>query len=79
MSNAYVQSVVNSSHPLRRNSILNLWKTVFVEEMKKVFGLASHKGLVAMPSYRSYWSTDLLYQNEFFKSIISRNKFQSIM
>ena len=78
-SNSYAESVINSSRPLRRNSILNLWKPITIEEIKKFFGLVFHMGLVAMPTYRSYWSKDRLYQNELFKSVMSRDRFQSIM
>lgn len=78
-SNAYADRVINSSRPLRRNSILNTWNNVTLEEMRQFLGLIFHMGLVAMPSYRCYWSTDRLYKNELFKSVMSRNRFQSIM
>ena len=58
---------------------MNTWKDVTLEEMKQFFGLVFHMGIVAMPSYRSYWSKDRLYSNELFKSVMSRNRFQSIM
>ncbi|XP_057292564.1 piggyBac transposable element-derived protein 4-like [Hydractinia symbiolongicarpus] len=78
-SNAYADRVINSSRPLRRNSILKTWNNVTLEEMRQFLGLIFHIGLVAMPSYRCYCSTDRLYKNELFKSKMSRNRFQSIM
>ena len=78
-SNYYAAGVINTSRPLRRSSVLNTWKDVTLEEMKQFFGLVFHMGNVAMPSYRSYWSKDRLYSNELFKSVMSRNRFQSIM
>ena len=36
-------------------------------------------GLVAMPTYRSYWLQDWLYKNEFFPSVMARDRFTSIM
>ena len=36
-------------------------------------------GLVAMPTYKSYWSQDRLYKNELFKSVMTRDRFTSIM
>ena len=78
-SNYYAAPVINTSRPLRRSSVLNTWKDVTFEETKQFFGLVFHMGIVAMPSYRSYWSKDRLYSNKLFKSVMSRNWFQSIM
>ena len=36
-------------------------------------------GFLAVPSNRSYWSTDRLYKNELFKSVISRDRCLTIM
>ena len=78
-SNDYALQVINSSHPLCRKSVLNKWKEVTLLEMKKFFGLVFHMGLVAMPSYRAYWSRSRLYKNDMFPSVMSRERFQSIM
>ena len=78
-SNYYAARVINTSRPLRRSSVLNTWKDATLEEMKQFFGLVFHMGIVAMPPYCSYWSKDRLYSNELFKSVMSRNRFQSIM
>ena len=78
-SNDYVLQVINSSRPLRRKSVLNKWKEVTLLEMKKFFGLVFHMGLVAMPSYRAYWSRSRLDKNDMFPSVMSRERFQSIM
>ena len=70
--------VSNSSRALRR-SVLNSWKNVTVTEMKQFIGLIFHMGLVAIPTYMSYWSTDRLYKNELFKSVMTRDRVTSIM
>ena len=36
-------------------------------------------GLVAIPTYKSYWSTNRLYKNKLFKSVMTRDRFTSIM
>ena len=78
-SNDYALQVINLSHPLCCKSVLNKWKEVTLLEMKKFFGLVFHLGLVAMPSYRAYWSRSRLYKNDMFPSVMSRERFQSIM
>ena len=59
--------------------MLNEWKDVTAEEMKKFFGVILHMGLVAMPSYKCYWSTSRFYKNEFFSSVMSRARFEAIL
>ena len=36
-------------------------------------------GLISLPSYKKYWSNDLLYKNEHFSSTMSRELFESIL
>ena len=52
-TNVYAQRVINSSRPLRRRSVLNEWRNVTEEEIKKFLGLILHIGLVSMPMYVS--------------------------
>lgn len=52
---------------------------VTADEMRKFVGLILHMGLVSLPSYDLYWSTNRLYKNTFFSSVMSREKFQAIM
>ena len=47
--------------------------------MKQFLGLVLHMGLVSMQTYKSYWSQDRLYQNELFKSVMTRDRFTSVM
>ena len=42
-------------------------------------GLVLHMRLVAMPTYKFCWSQDWLYKNELFKSVMTRDRFRSIM
>ena len=79
-SNEYARRVIDSSHPLCSKSVLNKWKEVILSEMKKFFGLVFHMGLTGMPSYRAYWSKmSRFYKNDIFSSVMSQERFQSIM
>ena len=78
-TNVYAQRVINSSRPLRRRSVLNEWRNVTEEEIKKFLGLILHMGLVSMPTYCEYWSKSRLYSNELFPSVMPRERFQVIM
>ena len=77
--NAYAQKVINSSQPLRWKSVLNTWKDVAVAEMKQFQGLVLYIGPAATPTCKSYWSQNLLYKNELFKSVMTGDRLASIM
>ena len=47
--------------------------------MKKFIGLIFSMGLISLPSYKMYWSKDLLYKNEQFPSVMSRERFEFIL
>ena len=47
--------------------------------MKHFLGLVLHMGFFPMRTYKSYWSQDRLYQNELFKSVMTRDRFTSLM
>ena len=62
-TNQYAQKSINSVRPLRRRSVWNSWTVVDADEIKKIIGLLFSMGLVSLPSYNKYWSTDVLYKN----------------
>ena len=70
---------IDSAGPLRRRSIWKKWRQVSKDEMRKFIGLVLHMGLVSMPTYKHYWKKDKLFQNNFFPSVMSRERFQLIM
>ena len=78
-TNEYADRVINASRPLRRRSSWNNWKNVDVDEMKKFIGIIFSMGIIALPSYKKYWSTDILYKNEHFPSVFSRERFETIL
>lgn len=75
----YAQKLINSSQPLRHRPMWNSWKDVNSNEMKKFIGLIFSMGLISLPSYKKYWSTDVLYKNEHFSSTMPRERFESIL
>ena len=71
-TNEYADKVIKASRPLRRRSTWNNWMNVDVDEMKKFFGIISSISIIALPAYKKYSSTDILYKNEHFPSGLSR-------
>ena len=78
-TNQYAETVINSSRPLRRRSRLDDWNPVDVPEMKKFVGVLLMMGVVRLPSYQKYWSTDPFYNNKFASSAMTRDRFLSIL
>ena len=78
-TNQYAQKSINSVRTLRRRSFWNSWADVDADEMNKFIGLLFSMGLVSLPSYKKYWSTDVLYMNENFATTMSRERFKSIL
>ena len=64
---------------MRRRSLWNSWKDVNSDEMKRFIGPIFSMGLISLPSYKKYWSNDLLHMNEHFSSTMSRERFESIL
>ena len=61
------------------NSHRRRWEPVTVEEIKKFLGLWIAMGLIKLPAYHLYWSTDNLYYLSFFRSVMSRDRFFDIL
>ena len=47
--------------------------------MKKFVGITFSMGIIALPAYKKYWSTDILYENEHFPSVLNRERFETIL
>ena len=58
------------------NNIARKYGNVTVKDFLR---LVLHMGLVPMQTYKSYWSQDRLYQNKLFKSVMTRDRFTSVM
>ena len=77
-TNEYAEKTINASRPLRRISNLADWKGVTVDEMRKFIGIVFAMGIPSLPSYKKYWSRDLIYKNHFFRNVMSREHFERI-
>ena len=75
-TNEYANRVINANRPLQHRST---WTDVNVPDMKKFIGLIFSMGLVLLPSYKKYWSKDLLHKNKHFPSVMNRERFESIL
>ncbi|XP_064601226.1 piggyBac transposable element-derived protein 4-like [Liolophura sinensis] len=78
-TNRYAAAEINKQRPLRRHSRLNDWRDTNAVEMKKFLALLLHMGPVSLPTIEHYWSTNNLYKNTLFGSIMSRNRFQLLL
>ncbi|KAE9522962.1 hypothetical protein AGLY_016593 [Aphis glycines] len=58
---------------------LNKWYDTNVTEIKQLFGILIWTGLVALPSYKLYWSTFNVFSTINFGLIMSRNRFEILM
>lgn len=78
-TNRYAAAEINKERPLRRHSRLNDWRDTNAVEMRKFLALLLHMGPVSLPTIEHYWSTNNLYKNTLFGSIMSRNRFQLLL
>uniref|UniRef100_S4P9J6 PiggyBac transposable element-derived protein 4 n=2 Tax=Pararge aegeria TaxID=116150 RepID=S4P9J6_9NEOP len=62
-----------------RNSRLSKWNDCDAAEMKKFLGLLIWMGLKKLPKISDYWSTDVLYENNVAKRVMSRNRFELLL
>ena len=56
-----------------------IWFDTCVEEMQAFFGVIIAMGVVRMPEFDDYWSTDPIFRNSWFSSIFSRDRFKQIL
>ena len=78
-TNVYASQTINQNGRVRRSSRMKAWTPTNVEEMKLFLGLLLHMGPFTLPCINLYWSTDILYQNTLWSSVMSRNKFQLLL
>ena len=78
-TNEYTDKVINAFRLLQRRYTWNNWKIVDVDEMKKFIGIIFSMGIITLPAYKKYWSTNILYKNEHFPSAVSRERFKKII
>ena len=67
-----------SSWSRRRKSVLNTWNDVTITKMKQSLGLVWNMGLLPY-QHTSFSPQDWLYKNKLFRSLMTRDRFTSIM
>lgn len=69
-TNLYAEQVRASSQ-----GRIRVIKPVSIYELMTFIGLVIAMGVVCLPDYRDYWSTDPLFSNIWFRSVMSRDRF----
>lgn len=78
-TNLYAAQEIDKHGPVRRSSRLSKWKETDISEMKVFWGLLLHMGPCSLPSIEHYWSKSIFYNPTFWRSIMSRNRFQLLL
>lgn len=77
-TNLYANQEINRLQ-VTRSSRLKAWKETDHFEMRRFLGLLLHMGPNQSPKISSLWSQDPMYRNDFYKNVMSRNRFQLIL
>ncbi|GFY54331.1 piggyBac transposable element-derived protein 4 [Trichonephila inaurata madagascariensis] len=78
-TNLYASQEINKQRPLRKVSRLSTWTDTNVPEMKVFLGLLLKMGPCNLPTIQHYWNTSEFYNFPFWRSFMSRNRFQLIL
>ena len=68
----------NPKDSLPPHSLARSWKNVDLPEMRAFLGILLYMGMVKLPTYKSYWSTDALMGMKGFRHIMSRDRWTVI-
>lgn len=75
-TNLYPAQEIAKHKQIKKSKRVSQWKDVSAAEMKVFIGLVLQMGPCSFPSIEHYWSTNKLYNVMFWRSRMSRNKFQ---
>lgn len=78
-TNKYAIAVIEAKGQLRPSSRLIAWSETNKTELKIFFGLLLHMGEFSLPSIEHYWRENELYSTSFWRSRMSRNRFQILL
>lgn len=81
-TNRYAKSIIDKlrrSNQLKANSIWAKWTTVKLHEVYQFFSIILHMCVVKKFKIRDYWSTEKLISTSYASSIMSRDRFASIL
>lgn len=81
-TNKYAKSIIDKkrrNNSLKKNSIWGKWTTVKLHEIYLFFSIILHMCVVKKVKLRDYWSTDKFLSNVYAASVMSRDRFMSIL
>lgn len=78
-TNLYAAQEIAKHKQIKKSKRILQWKDVNAAEMKVFIGLVLQMGPYSFPSIEHYWSTNKLYNVMFWRSHVSRNKFQLLL
>lgn len=78
-TNLYASQVITNEADVRRKSRLHNWLPTDNNEIKKVFGLLSYRGIVKMPNIQAYWSREDTYKNSMAPKVMARSRFELLL
>ena len=70
---------VLQSQTVTRKSLLSKWSPTNRDEISKFFGIMISMGIVNMPSMECYWSKKKMYNYDFVRNNISKDRFFLLM
>lgn len=78
-TNLYAAQEIEKRKAIKKSNRLSKWQDVSAAEMKVFIGLLLQMGPCTFPSIEHYWSTNKLYNVNFWRSHMSRNRFQLLL
>ena len=78
-TNLYAAQEIAKYNKIKKYMRLSQWKDVSAAEMKVFIGLLLQMGPCSFPSIEHYWSRNKMYNVKFWRSRMSRNKFQLLL
>lgn len=78
-TNLYAAQEIVKRKIIKKSTRLSKWRDVSAAEMKVFIGLLLQMGPCTFPSIQHYWSTSNLYNVNFWRSHMSRNRFQLLL
>lgn len=78
-TNLYAAQEIAKRTAIKKSNRVSKWIDVSAAEMKVFIGLLLQMGPCSFPSIEHYWSTSKLYNVMFWRSNMSRNRFQLLL
>lgn len=78
-TNLYAAQEIARHKEMKKSKRLSKWKDVTAAEMRVFIGLLLQMGPCSFPSIEHYWSRNKMYNVMFWRSHMSRNRFQLLL